>query len=65
MLIVSREDEEDILINGNIKITILSGADCQIKLSIDAPKSGSVDWLEVHAKREKINRSVVMNENSL
>ena len=65
MLIVSRKNEEGIMINGNIKITILSGADCRIKLSIDAPQSVSVDRLEVHAKREKTSRSVVMNENSI
>ena len=64
-MIVSRKNEEGIMINGNIKITILSGADCRIKLSIDAPQSVSVDRLEVHAKREKTSRSVVMNENSI
>ena len=64
-MIVSRKNEEGIMINGNIKITILSGADCRIKLCIDAPLDVSVDRLEVHTKREKTSRSVVMNENSL
>ena len=65
MLIVSRKNEEGIMINGNIKITILSGADSRIKLCIDATESVSVDRLEVHANREKTSCSVVMNENSI
>jgi carbon storage regulator len=65
MLILSRKNEESIMINGNIKITILSGADSRIKLCIDAPQSISVDRLEVHTKREQTMRSIVLNQHSV
>jgi len=38
MLILTRSQNESIIINGNIKITVLSDRHGQVKLGIDAPE---------------------------
>lgn len=55
MLILSRKVNQSIIINENIKITVLGTNGTQIRIGITAPKEVSVHREEIHAKiqREK------------
>jgi carbon storage regulator len=45
MLVLGRKENESIVIDGNIKVTILAIRGSQIRLGIEAPKDVSV-WRE-------------------
>ena len=51
MLCLSRRVGESIVIGDNIKITVISGRDGQIRLGIDAPVELAVDRSEVRAAK--------------
>ncbi|MCD5996474.1 carbon storage regulator [Pseudomonas sp. CDFA 602] len=51
MLCLSRRFGESIIIGDNIKITVISGRDGQIRLGIDAPAELAVDRSEIHAAK--------------
>lgn len=52
MLILTRRRGESLIINGNIKITILDGyGNGAIKIGITAPKEITVDREEIHERR--------------
>lgn len=51
MLILTRRFGESILIGDNIKITVVSGRDGQIRLGIDAPTELAVDRSEIRADK--------------
>jgi carbon storage regulator len=52
MLVLSRRPGEEIIINGNIRISIVSMKGDRIRIGVEAPKSVSVDRAEVHSRRE-------------
>lgn len=53
MLIFSRKLDESIIINNNIKITIVSLEDNRVKIGIDAPREIPVHRTEVYNKINK------------
>ena len=48
MLILTRKAGEAIIINSNVKVTVLSVEGNQIRLGIDAPKEVTVHREEIH-----------------
>ncbi|AVI87319.1 carbon storage regulator [Pseudomonas syringae] len=51
MLCLSRRFGESIVIGDNIKITVISGRDGQIRLGIDAPAELAVDRSEIRTAK--------------
>ncbi|MGQ3824235.1 carbon storage regulator [Pseudomonas alliivorans] len=51
MLCLSRRFGESILIGDDIRVTIISGRDGQIRLGIDAPAELAVDRSEIRAAK--------------
>lgn len=53
MLVLTRKLGEEIVIDGDIRITVVEAANGRVKLGIVAPKSVRVDRAEVHELRER------------
>jgi carbon storage regulator len=53
MLVLSRQSGEQILIAGNIRVTVLAVKRRQVRLGITAPSSVPVTRLELLAKRSE------------
>jgi len=51
MLVLSRKRGESIIINGNIKVTILENLKSQVKVGILAPKGTPIDREEIHEQK--------------
>jgi carbon storage regulator len=51
MLVLSRKPGEEIVIAGNIRITVVSVRGEQVRLGIEAPRNVAVDRQEVHDRR--------------
>jgi carbon storage regulator len=51
MLVLTRRCGEEIVIGGNIHVTVLSVQGDKVRLGITAPRSVSVDRQEVHERR--------------
>lgn len=50
-LILSRNISQTIVINGDIRVTVLSVAGNQVRIGIDAPRDVIVDREEIHERR--------------
>lgn len=53
MLILTRKTNESLIINDDIKVTILAVNGNQIKIGIDAPKEVSIHREEVYERIQK------------
>jgi carbon storage regulator len=53
MLVLSRRVGEEIVINGNIRVSVVAVKGDRIRLGIDAPKDVHVDRSEVHERRRE------------
>lgn len=53
MLVLSRRIGEQIVIDGNISVTVVEIKGSQVRLGVTAPKSVRVDRQEVHARRQE------------
>jgi carbon storage regulator len=51
MLVLSRRPGEEIVVNNNIRITVVSVKGDRVRLGITAPNDVPVDRAEVHARR--------------
>jgi carbon storage regulator len=51
MLVLSRRPGEEIIINDNIKVTVVSVKGDRVRIGIAAPEDIQVDRAEVHARR--------------
>jgi carbon storage regulator len=51
MLVLSRRPGEEIIINNNIKVTIVAVKGDRVRIGITAPEEVPVDRAEVHARR--------------
>jgi carbon storage regulator len=51
MLVLTRKVGEQIIIDGNIIVTITAIEGNKIRLGVQAPKSVTVDRAEIHARR--------------
>jgi len=52
MLVLTRRPGEEIVIDGNIRITVVSVKGDRIRIGIDAPPSVVVDRQEIHERRK-------------
>jgi carbon storage regulator len=52
MLVLTRRPGEEILIDGTIRLTVVSVKGDRIRLGIDAPLSVVVDRQEIHERRQ-------------
>lgn len=55
MLVLSRRVGEEIIINDNIRITVVAVKGDRIRLGVDAPKDVTVDRAEVHERRKEFD----------
>lgn len=51
MLVLSRKPQQTIVVNGNIRITVLSISPSKVEIGIEAPRQVTVDREEIHARR--------------
>ncbi|HEX3151382.1 MAG TPA: carbon storage regulator [Gemmataceae bacterium] len=51
MLVLSRRIGEEIIINGNIRVTVVASKGDRVRLGIVAPRDVTVDRSEVHDRR--------------
>jgi carbon storage regulator len=51
MLVLTRHVGEQIIIDGNIRVTVVAVGPHKVRLGIEAPPSVPVDRMEVHARR--------------
>ena len=51
MLVLSRRVGEEIIINENIRVTVVAVKGDRIRLGIEAPRDVAVDRAEVHVRR--------------
>ncbi len=58
MLVLTRRPGEEIVIDGNIRLTVVSVRGDRIRLGITAPPSVVVDRQEIHEKRLHAPESV-------
>ena len=52
MLVLTRRPGEEIIIDGNIRITVVSVKGDRIRIGIEAPPSVVVDRQEIHERRQ-------------
>jgi carbon storage regulator len=55
MLVLSRRPSEEIVIGGNVRVTVLSVEGNRVRLGIVAPQSVSVDRREVYERRQELD----------
>ena len=53
MLVLTRKINQSIIINGNIKVTIVGLKGNQARIAIDAPRDVPVNREEVHARQQE------------
>jgi carbon storage regulator len=53
MLVLSRRIGEEIIINGNIRVTVVASKGDRVRLGIVAPRDVTVDRSEVHDRRHE------------
>ncbi len=51
MLVLSRRLGEEVIINGNIRVTIVGISSDRVRLGITAPQSIPIDRQEIHERR--------------
>ncbi len=51
MLVLTRRPGEEIVIDGNIRVTLVSIRGDRVRIGIDAPPSVVIDRAEIHEKR--------------
>jgi carbon storage regulator len=64
MLVLSRKIGEFVVINGDIRVTIVSINGSSARLGIEAPREVTVDRAEIHARRQELRdaeRAVLQN----
>lgn len=59
MLILSRKKDESIIIDGNIKVTIVDIEDGKIKIGIDAPKNVEIMRKELYDNIQEENTKAI------
>jgi carbon storage regulator len=52
MLVLTRKSGESVVIDGNIKLTVVQIAPGRVKIGIEAPASVTIDRAEVAARKE-------------
>ncbi len=65
MLILSRKNEESIIINNNIEIKVIAIEEGKVRLGINAPRSIDIFRKEVFDKISEENRMALESKNRL
>ena len=52
MLVLTRKAGEQVIINGNIRISVVSVGPGRVKIGIEAPSDVKIDREEIHAKKQ-------------
>lgn len=52
MLVLTRRPGEEIVIDGNIRLTVVSVKGDRIRIGIEAPPSVTIDRQEIHERRK-------------
>lgn len=65
MLALSRKNNESIIIDNDIEVTILEIKGDQVKIGISAPKSVSIYRKEIYVQIQESNREAISNETTL
>ncbi len=52
MLVLTRKAGEQVIIQGNIRITVVSVGPGRVKIGIDAPADVKIDREEIHARKQ-------------
>jgi len=65
MLVLTRRVNETIVIEGDIRITVVSIKGDKVRLGIDAPDTVRVDRAEIHERRAEFADEPVVMENRL
>lgn len=65
MLIITRKENEEVMINHDISIKILSISENQVKLGITAPESVTIYRAELYKKIKEMNIKASSNEITL
>lgn len=65
MLILSRKDNESIIINGNIEVKIISSENGRVRIGIDAPQNVEIHRKEVFDQIMSENRSAAQSAGGL
>lgn len=61
MLVLTRKAGEQVIIQGNIRITVVSVGPGRVKIGIDAPADVKIDREEIHVrKQDEVQLTVVM-----
>jgi carbon storage regulator len=53
MLVLSRKIGESIIIDGNIRVTVVDLGSNKVRLGIDAPEGVRIDRAEIHQRRQE------------
>ena len=51
MLVLSRKPDEAIIVNGNVRITVVGVKGDRVRLGIEAPRDMTIDRAEVHDRK--------------
>ena len=62
MLVLTRRAGEEIVIDGGIRVTVLSISRSQVRLGITAPRHIHVDRLEIHARRQNSDGKTINDD---
>jgi carbon storage regulator len=65
MLVVTRRQDEGIVINGNIRVTVLGVEDGKVKLGIEAPKSVKIYRDEIYEAVKQENKQAALADINL
>lgn len=65
MLVLSRKNNESIIINGNIEVKIISVEDGKVKIGIDAPIDIQIFRKEVFDQIEEENKKAALKDVSV
>lgn len=63
MLVLTRREGETLVIDGDIRVTVVALQGGKVRLGIEAPPWTSVDRLEIHERRQaKEPQTAIMQE---
>jgi len=65
MLILTRKENESLIINGNIEVRVISTDDGKVKLGIDAPRSVEIHRKEIFEKIQEENKNAIIAKENL
>ncbi len=64
MLVLTRRLDEEIIIDGNIRVAILGIRGCQVRLGIDAPKGVPIHRQEIFERLQQEGKTMIGKEYS-